>query len=217
MVKNSSSSKVYKKGTTIYQKGEIRLVCLRRWEYTPHLRPHSLIHLRLGSERSLRCSFGFRTPRYSMCCWNSSIRILTGMIDIIPTHLTRSKTDTRFPTGLSREFPSGVNSIFPCLYTVPQIFENCDIQRQPQLPILCMQINLVIRLHGVTHELRDSKFSIACHIWMRCIWGRWPRSSTVAVTFRTQTWTFACSTVIRNTGRIQKCSLQRRRCGYCRV
>ena len=31
------------------------------------------------------------------------------------TYLTRSNTDTRFPTGLRTEFPSGVNSTFPCL------------------------------------------------------------------------------------------------------
>ena len=31
------------------------------------------------------------------------------------THLTRSKSDTLFPTGLSTEFPSGVNTMLPCL------------------------------------------------------------------------------------------------------
>lgn len=30
------------------------------------------------------------------------------------TDLTRSNTDTLFPTGLSTEFPSGVNMMFPC-------------------------------------------------------------------------------------------------------
>ena len=40
------------------------------------------------------------------------------------THLTRSKRETRFPTGLKTEFPSGVKTILPCLYTVPQRLEN---------------------------------------------------------------------------------------------
>lgn len=40
------------------------------------------------------------------------------------TYLTRSNTDTRLPTGLNTEFPSGVNSIVPWRYTVPQRFEN---------------------------------------------------------------------------------------------
>lgn len=31
------------------------------------------------------------------------------------THLTRSKTETLFPTGLRTEFPSGVKTMFPCL------------------------------------------------------------------------------------------------------
>ena len=44
--------------------------------------------------------------------------------ELITTHFTRSKTDTRFPTGLSTELPSGVKRTFPCLYTVPQRFEN---------------------------------------------------------------------------------------------
>lgn len=41
------------------------------------------------------------------------------------TNLTRSKTATRFPTGLSRLLPSGVKRTLPCLYTVPHMFENC--------------------------------------------------------------------------------------------
>lgn len=40
------------------------------------------------------------------------------------TYFTRSKTDTRFPTGLSSEFPSGVNIMLPWRYTVPHILEN---------------------------------------------------------------------------------------------
>ena len=40
------------------------------------------------------------------------------------TYFTRSNTDTRLPTGLYNELPSGVNSIFPCLYTVPHMLEN---------------------------------------------------------------------------------------------
>ena len=40
------------------------------------------------------------------------------------TDLTKSKTDTLFPTGLSTELPSDVNMIFPCRYTVPHRFEN---------------------------------------------------------------------------------------------
>lgn len=40
------------------------------------------------------------------------------------TYLTRSKTDTRLPTGDRTEFPSGVNTTFPCLYTVPHKFWN---------------------------------------------------------------------------------------------
>jgi hypothetical protein len=41
------------------------------------------------------------------------------------TDLTKSKTETLFPTGLSTELPSDVNMIFPCRYTVPHRFENC--------------------------------------------------------------------------------------------
>jgi hypothetical protein len=40
------------------------------------------------------------------------------------TDLTKSKTDTLLPTGLSTELPSGVNIMFPCRYTVPHRFEN---------------------------------------------------------------------------------------------
>lgn len=32
-----------------------------------------------------------------------------------PTNLTRSKTATRFPTGLSKLLPSGVKRTLPCL------------------------------------------------------------------------------------------------------
>jgi hypothetical protein len=40
------------------------------------------------------------------------------------TYFTRSNTDTRLPTGLYSELPSGVNRTFPCLYTVPHMLEN---------------------------------------------------------------------------------------------
>jgi hypothetical protein len=33
----------------------------------------------------------------------------------IGTDFTRSKTETRFPTGLMTELPSGVNTTLPCL------------------------------------------------------------------------------------------------------
>ena len=49
--------------------------------------------------------------------------------ELITTHFTRSKTDTRFPTGLITELPSGVKRTFPCLYTVPQRFENYRVER----------------------------------------------------------------------------------------
>ena len=42
----------------------------------------------------------------------------------IKTYFTRSNTDTRLPTGLYSELPSGVNRTFPCLYTVPHMLEN---------------------------------------------------------------------------------------------
>lgn len=35
------------------------------------------------------------------------------------TYLTRSKTDTRLPTGEITELPSGEKSTFPWRYTVP--------------------------------------------------------------------------------------------------
>jgi hypothetical protein len=41
------------------------------------------------------------------------------------SHLTRSKTVTRLPTGDSRHVPSGLKQRFPRLYTVPSRFENC--------------------------------------------------------------------------------------------
>ncbi len=40
------------------------------------------------------------------------------------TDFTKSNTETLLPTGLSTEFPSGVNIMFPCWYTVPHRFEN---------------------------------------------------------------------------------------------
>ena len=39
-------------------------------------------------------------------------------------YLTRSNTDTRLPTGESRDRPSGVKSRLPLEYTVPSKFEN---------------------------------------------------------------------------------------------
>ena len=40
------------------------------------------------------------------------------------SHFTKSKTETRFPTGRMREFPSGVNMMFPFLNAVPHKFLN---------------------------------------------------------------------------------------------
>lgn len=40
------------------------------------------------------------------------------------TDLTRSKTETLLPTGLSTELPSAVKMMFPWRYTVPMRFEN---------------------------------------------------------------------------------------------
>jgi hypothetical protein len=40
------------------------------------------------------------------------------------TYSNRSNTVMRFPTGLNRQLPSGVNNTFPPLYTVPQRLEN---------------------------------------------------------------------------------------------
>ena len=38
------------------------------------------------------------------------------------TYPTKSNTETLLPTGLSTEFPSGVNATFPCVYTAPHKF-----------------------------------------------------------------------------------------------
>jgi len=38
--------------------------------------------------------------------------------------------ETLFPTGLRIEFPSGVNIILPCLYTVPNRFENYNTKEK---------------------------------------------------------------------------------------
>lgn len=40
------------------------------------------------------------------------------------TYWTRSKTETRLPTGESKQVPSGVKSRFPLRYTVPKRLEN---------------------------------------------------------------------------------------------
>jgi len=43
------------------------------------------------------------------------VRILTDFSDNVnTTHFTKSKTETRLPTGLNRLLPSGVKRIFPC-------------------------------------------------------------------------------------------------------
>jgi hypothetical protein len=45
------------------------------------------------------------------------------------TYSSRSNTVMRFPTGLNRQLPSGVNSTLPPLYTVPHRFENSKFCR----------------------------------------------------------------------------------------
>lgn len=52
------------------------------------------------------------------------VSVLQWKIVDATTHFTRSNTDTLFPTGLSKEFPSGVKRMLPWRYTVPQMLEN---------------------------------------------------------------------------------------------
>lgn len=54
----------------------------------------------------------------------SVLDLLLRLSDVtrLETHLTRSKMETRLPTGESTLLPSGVNKTFPWRYTVPQRF-----------------------------------------------------------------------------------------------
>ena len=64
------------------------------------------------------------------------------------TYCTRSKTDTRLPTGDSRQVPSGVKSRLPLRYTVPKRFENLKpSSAKSPASVLPRTTYLKIRLH----------------------------------------------------------------------
>lgn len=94
------------------------------WRDRP--RPRTIADCRGDLGRCGRCSGGGRRARYAICyCelvsfWAVDLRMARGK-----AHLTRSKIETRLPTGDSRQVPSGVKRRLPRLYTVPSRFENC--------------------------------------------------------------------------------------------
>lgn len=86
--------------------------------------------------------------------------VLSSLIGTVGAYFTRSKTVTRFPTGDSREFPSGVKRRLPLLYTVPRRLENCGTSSATVACAWRMSSYPEIRFHnGIGMVMHSVKFN----------------------------------------------------------
>ena len=89
----------------------------------------------------------------------------TEMIESKATYFLRSNAVILLPTGLMRTFPSGENSTFPFLYTVPSRLENYKHIKT----MVCLCIEGLFQLLGVCCEYigcRECRINADySHIW----------------------------------------------------